>query len=243
MQFFKKVANFVEKVLFNSTWKCLICGQEIFDESANFCEECEKQLPYNDQAICEHCGRKVIASEPYCTTCKGVLVSLDICRSCFSYQKPIDKLIKDAKYFNKRYLLDYFAVQLSLLYFKNYFNADGLVYVPMTKVKKRKRGYNQSELLARKVSEKVNVPVFDCLVKVKETERQATLGRAERCKNLVSAFKVTDKKAVKDKSLVIIDDVTTTGSTAEVIAQILKKAGATKVYLLTVASTPPLEKY
>lgn len=236
------LSRFFDKFLFNPKWRCLICGKEIF-ESENFCDKCKSELPYNDGAICGHCGRKVLSFEPYCTTCKGKLVALDLCRSVFSYQEPISTLIKRLKYGNKRYLADYFSEELSKLYLKSYFNADYIVYVPMTDKAKRKRGFNQSELLARNLSEKVNVPILDCLKKTTETKRQATLTATERRKNLENAFRVTDKKVVKGKTLLIVDDVTTTGSTAEVIAERLKKAGANQVYLLTVASTPPKEKY
>ena len=107
----------------------------------------------------------------------------------------------------------------------------------------KRRGYNQSKILAEKLSQIVNVPVLDCLEKKKETARQATLNRAERLKNLTDAFSVTDKKAVKDKTIVIVDDVSTTGATAQAIAKKLKKVGAKSVNLITVASTPPVDKY
>ena len=236
------LGKFFRKYFFNPKWRCLLCGREVF-EGENFCEKCYAKLPFNDGAICEHCGRKVIAFEPYCTTCKNVLISLDLCRSVFSYEKPISALIQKFKYGNGRYLADYFSECVANLYLKNYLNADGLLYVPMFEKDERKRGYNQSKLLAEKVSLKVNVPLIDCLKKIKETKRQATLSRLERLKNLDGAFRVTDKKSVKDKTLVLIDDVTTTGATAEVIASRLKKAGAKIVYLLTVASTPPIDKY
>ena len=157
--------------------------------------------------------------------------------------RPISKLIKDAKYNNAIYVIDYFAKELSSVYFQNYFNADYLVFVPMTEDAKKKRGYNQSEILANKLSERINVPVLNCLKKVKKTERQATLGRAERLKNLNDAFRVINKKSVVGKSILIVDDVTTTGATAEVVASRLKKAGAKIVNLITVASTPPIDKY
>ena len=234
--------NFLNKYFYNPDWKCLVCGKEIF-EGQNFCDDCKKELPYNDGPICDHCGRKVIAFENYCSTCKNVLVDLDCSRSAFSYAYPINKLIKDAKYNNAVYVIDYFAKQLSSVYFQNYFNADYLVFVPMTEDAKRKRGYNQSEILANKLSERINVPVLDCLKKVKATQRQATLGRAERLKNLDDAFRVIDKKSVVGKSILIVDDVTTTGATSQVIASRLKKAGAKIVNLITVASTPPIDKY
>ena len=113
----------------------------------------------------------------------------------------------------------------------------------MTEKAKRRRGYNQSELLAKSLSEKIGVPTLECLAKVKETKGQVTLRRSERFKNLIEAFRVTDKKAVKGKTVVIVDDVTTTGATAQALAELLKKSGALKVYLLTVASRPPIDKY
>ncbi len=238
-QFFKNLLN---KYFYNPNWKCLVCGKEVF-EGQNFCDECMAILPYNDGPICDHCGRKVIAFENYCSTCKNVLVDLDMCRSAFSYAYPINKLIKDAKYNNCIYVIDYFAKVLSSVYFQNYFNADYLVFIPMTDDAQRKRGYNQSKILAEKLSERIDVPVLDCLKKVKDTKRQATLGRAERLKNLDSAFRVVNKKSVVDKSILIVDDVTTTGATAEVVASRLKKAGAKIVNLITVASTPPIDRY
>ena len=236
------IDKFFKKHIFNPSWRCLACGKEIF-ENEHFCSACKSTLPYNDGAICEHCGRAVTAFEPYCSTCKNVLVDLDKCRSPFIYAPPISTLIKKAKYDRGIYLIDYFAEQLSLTYLQNYFNADYLTYIPMTKKAMKKRGYNQSKILAEKLSVLINVPVLDCIEKTKETERQATLGRKERLKNLDGAFRISDKKSVKDKSILIIDDVSTTGSTAEVVAKRLKDSGAKIVNLLTVASTPPIDKY
>ena len=235
-------SNFFNKFFYNPHWKCLVCGKEVFEGQA-FCDECKKLLPYNDGPICAHCGRKIIAFENYCSTCKNVLVDLDMCRSAFSYDYPISNLIKDAKYNRAIYVIDYFAKQLSSVYFQNYFNADYLVYIPMTEKALEKRGYNQSKILAEKLSEKINVGVLDCLKKVKDTERQATLGRAERLKNLDGAFRVVDKKSVVDKNILIVDDVSTTGATAQAVASRLKNAGAKIVNLITVASTPPIDKY
>ena len=113
----------------------------------------------------------------------------------------------------------------------------------MTEKAEAKRGYNQSKLLAQKLCEKINVQVIDCLVKSKETKRQATLTASERRKNLTDSFRVVNKKLVKGKSILIVDDVTTTGATAQILAQKLKGAGATNVYLITVASVPPFDKY
>ena len=238
----KVVVDFLRKYVFNATWKCVACRKEIFD-GGYFCDKCKNELPRNDGVICNHCGRKLNSYSEYCSTCKGTLLSIDKARSAFIYEEPISKLVKDLKYHNARYVADVFVEELSHIYFKNYFNADILTFVPMTEKAKRKRGYNQSELIAERLSEKIGVPNLSCLAKIKETDRQAKLNKEQRRTNLMGAFKVLDKTAVKDKSVVIVDDVTTTGATGEAIASKLKKAGAAAVYLLTVASVPNKDGY
>jgi competence protein ComFC len=239
---FAKIKEGIVKFFYNPEWRCINCGKEVFGDQ-RFCEDCLKILPYNDGAICEHCGRKLNSFQSYCSTCKGILTNLDMARSCFNYAYPINRLIKKAKYNNAKYLLDYFAEQLANLYFQNYFLADYLTFVPMIKKDERKRGYNQSKVLAERLSGIISVPVLDCLIKEQKTKRQATLNRKERMMNLSNAFKVCDKKSVKGKSILIIDDVSTTGSTAEAIAVKLKNAGAEKVQLLSIASVAPYDKY
>ena len=113
--------------------------------------------------------------------------------------------------------------------------ADVLVPVPMTEERRKSRGYNQAELIAENLSGLINVPVSDKAVKIKETERQATLNAKERAENLKGSFKAY-KKDFRNKSVAIVDDVLTTGATADELARVLKRAGAGKVYVLTVAS-------
>ena len=116
-------------------------------------------------------------------------------------------------------------------------NSDVMVFVPMLKKDQRKRGFNQSYLLAKELSNIISVPVLeDALVKVKKTKKQVGLKRKDRKVNLKDAFKLTSSKDIKDKSVLIIDDVMTTGSTVERIAELLKKKGAKIVKVLTVAS-------
>lgn len=226
---------FLRKYFFNPEWQCAACGREIFG-GGYFCAECENTLPEIRGAICNHCGRKTDFPEEYCDTCKNVLVSIEKGRSAFTYEKPIKGLIAKSKYGGAKYLFDYFADNLAAVYFKNYFAVDFVCYVPMTEKTEAKRGYNHGRLLAEKFSEKTGVPVIHCIKKTKETPRQVGLDRTGRIKNLYGAFSVDNKTAVKDKIALIVDDVTTTGATAEAIAAKLKKAGAKAVYLLTLAS-------
>lgn len=235
MSFVSWVSKILNAFMFNQKWTCSVCGTEIFEDEY-FCKDCLSKLPINTGAYCEHCGRQTIVPETYCLTCKDKLTYIDLGRSAFVYEDPISYLIKGFKYDNKKYLANVFSQYLSSVYFKNTLSADFIVFPPMTEKSQKRRGYNQAKLLAEKTSKLINVPAIDVVKKVKETPRQATLNRAEREKNLENAFRITKRKILKDKNILIIDDVTTTGTTANVIAKRLKNAGAKHVYVLTVAS-------
>lgn len=242
MNILKGIKSFISKYVFSVKWRCINCGKEIF-EQGYFCDDCKKSLPLNEGCICERCGRKAIQTQPVCTTCKQNMQYLDFARSSFSYEKPITALIHRLKFSGRKFYAEPLADYMSVTYYKNLFSSDFITYVPMTEKAERKRGYNQSELLAKALSERVNVQVNGCVVKIKETEKQLKLGREERLKNLKGVFRVHDRRSVKDKNVLIVDDVFTTGATAEVMAKALKGAGAKTVSLLTVASVPPTDGY
>ncbi|MCI6444090.1 MAG: hypothetical protein MR844_04005, partial [Clostridia bacterium] len=128
------------------------------------------------------------------------------------------------------------AKDLYKLFATSVTHADGIVCVPMSRKRERERGYNQSELLARNLSALSGVPFLDVTVKRKETESQVGKDYKERRKNLDGSFGISDKKAVRDKRIVIADDVSTTGTTSDILAAALKAAGAAEVFVLTVAS-------
>ncbi len=236
----KRFAAFIKKLLFNERWKCNLCGKEIF--SGFFCPECEKKINYNDKNICNRCGRKTAVPEEYCDSCKNIDFPADKVRSALCYDKTSSILIQNFKYNGKKYLAEIFSEFISNVYFKNFLSADFITFVPMSVKEKKNRGFNQSELLAIATAERIGLPVKDILLKTRETDRQAKLNREERLKNLRGAFKVTDKKEVSGKKVLLIDDVFTTGATSLTISGILKKAGADKVTVLTVASVPNIRE-
>ncbi|MDY6367614.1 MAG: ComF family protein [Clostridia bacterium] len=236
MKLIEDFHRFVDKYLFNRKWKCLACNKEIFD--GDFCESCLSELAFIGENKCFHCGRETKTPTDYCLTCKGNLTAIDRGVSVFTYKKPISKLIQKLKYFNERYLAEPFAEYLVKAYNTSGLTADLVTFVPMTAKAERKRRFNQSKLIAEKFSEHVGVKIKELVVKTVDTAHQVGLTATQRKNNLSSAFKVKDKAAVKDKAVLIIDDVATTGATGEAIAEKLKKAGASAVYLLTVASVP-----
>ncbi len=115
---------------------------------------------------------------------------------------------------------------------------DFIIPIPLSKERFKKRGYNQSELLACELSQLIDIPTNTEIVeRIKNTETQTKLSFVERQENLNGAFKVTSRAKVKNKSFILIDDVLTTGSTVSHCAEVLKRAGAKAVYVLTVATT------
>lgn len=109
-------------------------------------------------------------------------------------------------------------------------------WVPLSKLRQHKRGYNQAKLLAEGIAKSVDLPLAPCLVKTRNNPAQSkTKSAAERSRNVVGVYRLKDKVDVKGKNILLIDDVVTTGSTLSECARILRKAGANKVYCATIA--------
>ncbi len=228
----KRIGRFLSEALFPSSFTCDICGIETF--GGNLCLSCLKKVIYNCAPNCPICGRKNVISE-ICMECKANAPKFKKAVSALIYENGSAVLI--AKFKNGHpYLKDYFAELLVERLFEMP-ELDCIVYVPMTKKAVRKREYNQAELLAKSISKRIDLPVIkNCVIKIKETNEQKSLSRKERAKNLKGCFKVEKASEIKGKRVLLIDDVLTTGATAEAITEKLLKAGADSVYLATVAS-------
>ena len=224
------VLNLLGDILFPPGLTCDVCGRETFD-GKNICPKCAKELHENDGAVCPICGRKT-QTHAVCLECKKDPPSYDRAVSALVYEGSAVALVLAFKK-NKPYLKDYFA---SLLAPKcmEFAAADGVCFIPMTKKDERRRGYNQAELLARELAKRLSIPLVPALEKVRRTGEQKTLSKKERRDNLKGCFKAAAE--VKGKSLILVDDVLTTGATAEEAAKTLKKKGAEHVYFATVAS-------
>ena len=228
----KRLFKTVRDALFPLNFTCDICGRETF--GTNICNYCAKTLVYNDKAVCPVCGRRTVKSE-LCIECKQKPPLFTMAVSSFIYEGSAAYLIKKFKN-GEGYLKEFFAdnVCKSLKGFPEY---DCIVCVPMTPRAKRKRGFNQGELLAKAVSERVGKPYIKGAVeKRKETGAQKDLTRKERSKNLAGCFRVIRGEEIKGKRVLVVDDILTTGATADEMAKVLLKAGAERVYLATVAS-------
>ena len=228
MNIFKLILD----AIFPEGYTCELCGREIFDGS-RLCVDCKEKVQFNDGATCPVCGRKTNSSV-LCLECKKLAPLYDRAVSPLVYKDGVQKLILAFKE-NKPYLRTWFA---ELLQSKcgDFTVVDGICFVPMTKSAERRRGYNQSYLIAKELAKLLKLPLYKkALVKVKETPMQKSLTKREREQNLKGCFKA-DRNIVAGKSLIVVDDVLTTGATANAISSELKKRGALKVYFVTVAS-------
>lgn len=216
-------------------YKCLSCGKDVFD-SNGFCSECSKNVVFNNGKTCKRCGVGIDGEEDYCGNCSFDKIYFDKAYSVFSYEGAVKEAILKMKFANKGSYAKVFARYLVFICNKYDLAFDLVTFTPMSVKSKRQRRYNQSELLARYFCDILdcNDKLAETLIKVKETARQENCNRQQRKENLIGAYKANG--SYKGKSILVIDDVKTTGATLNECAKVLKRAGATSVTGLTVSA-------
>lgn len=217
--------------------RCPVCDSIVVPKGRLICPDCIKNLSFVKDPVCKKCGKEVLSSDiEYCFDCMKHKRSYEFGRALVNYEEYARNSIAKIKYKNKREYLDFYGDALSLRYEKiiRRMGADGLVPVPVHPSRKRERGFNQAELLARRIEVNLNIPVFpELLVRNKKTMPQKELNPTERLKNLEEAF-LPGKLVPGLKNVILIDDIYTTGSTVEACTRVLKKSGIDKVYFLTI---------
>lgn len=212
---------------------CNLCEREVFSNET-LCRDCLLHLPKNDGPVCPLCGRAV-GEEGLCLECKEERPRTEKARSPLLHEGTGARLVVRFKR-GEKFLVYTLCDILEPVLKKEFPEADALTFVPMTKKAEKKRGYNQSRLLAEELSVRTGMPMLDVAVKSKETAPQKTLGRKDRQKNLEGCFHIAHRVPVRGKSIVIVDDTFTTGATTGELADALQRAGAKTVYALTVTS-------
>ena len=216
---------------------CPICDDIIMPRGADICPACEKKLTYVPASFCMRCGKPVDDDMEYCSDCKRGEHVYDEGRAALVYDEYISKSIYRFKYYGKREFAKFYA---RVIYDRlgrklSDWNADVIIPVPIHKSRLKKRGYNQAALIAKELSRKLNIPVREDLVcRNRTTTVQKRLSAVERQNNLKKAFNVT-QNVVKYDSVLIVDDIYTTGATVDAMARCLKTAGVRKVFFVTLS--------
>ncbi|MDE6302861.1 MAG: ComF family protein [Clostridia bacterium] len=228
---------FFEDALFPDDITCDICGEELTAYTRyKLCAECAFKIPFTGEHICLSCGVSMSDEADYCLRCENSDFKFMLNRAPMIYDGEAKSLIYAMKFGGKRYLAKTIGAMMADEFIKRKMSADIVMYVPMTEAEEKSRGFNQSELLAREVADRLNMPLLPALVKVKETSAQKHLTGKEREDNLDGAFVCTFNQ-VKGRRMLLIDDVFTTGATANACTKALLKAGAKDVRVLTAAVT------
>ena len=236
---FKKWLEKLRKIIYVDGIKCIVCDDELSeDNNYCLCESCFKNLPFNSNNICLVCGTPIHDMGKICNTCANNARDFNLARSCLVYKDNIVNLIHNLKYNNGKYLAPYLSNILYDYFIKcpEFKDVDIIIPVPLSEKRVKFRGYNQSELLLVTFKEKGFDVDTKSLIRFRHTETQTDKSRLERMQNLNDAFKVVNKAKIRNKNILVVDDVFTTGSTINECAKALKLAGAKRVYGLTLAS-------
>jgi len=210
---------------------CVGCGKE----GEFLCYSCRQSLPRITPPLCPRCGRPQ-PSGILCPSCVSWSAKIDGIRSPFRFDGTMREAIHQLKYRNLRVLAVPLAKLLQDYLITDPMPAEVLVPVPLHQKRLRERGYNQSSLLARQLGKLANLPIADdCLIRQRHAPPQArTATVEERRSNVTDAFACRDHR-LRDKQVLLIDDVSTSGATLDACAAALKAGGATSVWGLVMA--------
>ena len=201
------------------------------------CKECEESLTEITEPSCIKCGKQLDSEEKlYCADCKSSERAFVENRAVYLYKGEIKNAMYDLKYANRRENAEFFAEAILKKYggYIKGLGIDVIVPIPLHKKRYKKRGYNQTELIASYIGKKLEIPVnTELLSRNVSTTAQKFLDNVERKNNVKSAFKVYENDVKYDRIL-LIDDIYTTGATLHYAAKELLKNGNGAVYTMTV---------
>lgn len=222
---------------------CLLCDEPT-DHHHAICTACEAELPWLD-AQCRVCAEPLPVADTICGNCQRKPPAFDRVQAPWRYAFPVDSLITRFKHQSQwpygRLLGELLAEHLRHAYDNGLPRPDALLPVPMARRRQRQRGFNQAQMLADWLGRELDLPVFSHLLsRTLDTPAQQGLDARTRKRNLRRAFSLAEADCVVGKHLALIDDVLTTGATAEMLARLLARAGARRIDVYCLARTARL---
>ena len=224
--------------------RCPVCDELLEPEEhalwgKGIHENCKKQLVCIEPPVCFRCGKPVESSRrELCYDCqKGTKHrGFSQGRALFLYQGKMKAMMYRFKYQNRREYAYYFAKYAAKQYesWMQSIHPDVVIAVPIHKSRKRQRGYNQAEVFAKELADKMGLAwEKNLIVRVKKTKPMKNLDDRDRKKNLKNAFQIDDS-VVKYNKILVVDDIFTTGSTINEVGKLLLSAGAKEIYFLCI---------
>ncbi|MDO4453008.1 MAG: ComF family protein [Eubacteriales bacterium] len=216
--------------------RCPFCQKVMVGGKLEICDSCRKKIKKISEPQCKRCGRPIRSKEQeFCPDCQRKRHLYREGMAIYLYKEEVRKAVHRMKFQNQRAYAQIFGRLMAKEAEEKTkrWKVEAVVPVPMYRKKQRLRGYNQAELLAREIADELNLPLIcDLVARVRNTKPQKELEGKDRENNLKKAFIIT-KNDVKLRKILIVDDIYTTGSTVDAIAEVLKKSGVEEIYFLS----------
>ena len=214
---------------------CCFCGEV---SAEDICNKCRKNIVYIQEPVCKKCGKPIRYEEgELCHDCQNNDFSYEQGKSIWLHKGPVRNSIYRFKYNNKRIYGKFYAEELYRLYQHKIkeWDIDVIIPIPLHQRRRRERGYNQSEIVAKYLGELAGIPIErKVLCRIRNTKPQKSLNHKDRKANLKNAFRAKgDLKKIKN--ILLIDDIYTTGNTIHEATKALQKKGALKVFFFTIS--------
>lgn len=220
---------------------CAVCSAAIFRSSDCLCRPCRRSRERAGGSRCAVCGQPYggsLTSTFRCMNCGDRELSFDFATAAFRSRGVVRDLIHRFKYNRQMHLRHLLARMLSEGFRDPRLAGmwpDAIIPVPLHPARLREREFNQAAVLAELAGRRLDLPVMDCLRRTRYTLTQTDFHREERFENLEGAFTLNGGVQTEGRTFALVDDVLTTGSTADGCAKVLREAGAAAVVVITVA--------
>lgn len=220
---------------------CVACGNTTGEGQGYICWDCESGFDVISMPFCSVCGdpaEGLVEHQYLCSYCQRVRPYFEAARSAVRYRGAVRTILHSLKYgkmtFLVRDLLPFLSACVKTHYSRVCF--DGVTFVPLYPRKERERTFNQARLLGGKLARELELPFLpDCLRRTRYTVTQTDLDASKRRANVHGAFAAQNRKWLDGRTLLLVDDVMTTGATVNECSKVLKEAGAAGVFVVTVA--------
>jgi ComF family protein len=198
------------------------------------CVLCGHILKKNELDLCRNC----MIAQPDCPISMDKYPYLDRWTALWYYQDNVRRSLLKYKFYGRRnYTVSYGRMLAMKLLREDRTDVDVITWIPISEKRKRKRGFDQVELLAEKMTAELQIPAMPLLWKRRDNPQQSRIvGHAQRRANVLGAYEAIHKEEIAGKRILLLDDILTTGATAGECARILLEAGAKEVHFAAVAA-------